>query len=382
MAYKPSYFDFGISNKEYQSDGSLELKDMHATFGDGVIDMSPERATSEFVYSEIFGARNKRSIDPPYFTGIEIRDKTTLAEEGGAEGLFAFGFTNPFKDDNVLPFAASFAIHFDQETPLEALEKANQKFSLDTHVDEYGVFVVGGYNGNNKYTASRSGDSSELQIESGSVTASEGELGKLILNGAKHIPGFQDPTDTKNFISTDVQVGELFDWLNPLDDNDQDEDKVETGYRLQVIIDNKESENGVVRNVDAFDIGNKDLMRTAERIFQSLQSQSAGGSMSIDMETSNKSVVPRIGDTMTVEGELDTCGELQQPAYDKGDYTVAGVEHRYDGSHTVDVQIDNPIAEEQNLQKKYRVLDVSSGNTYSFEEVYGYKPSSIEGING
>jgi hypothetical protein len=381
MYYDPELLKLGLANDRYEKGGKLELKDMHTTLASGVVDMAPDKAPTEKVYNEIFTARKEGRSNPNYLTGIDIRKDTTIKAQGN-NNTFSFGTTNPFKSNHLLPFSASHAIQFNQATPLEAINKANEQFGLRTHVDENGQLVVGEYKERNSYTSSRSAQNTTFQIKSGKTTPKNSKVEKVVINGPKHYPNLEasNPGAGVKFAES------AFDWLNPLDDNENDEETVENGYRLQVVVENTNlsedpERNGVVRNINAYDVSNEDLARSGERIFMSLETGSGGGNLVFDMDGSSTDTIPRIADTVFVSEE-DKCGELEQSAYRAGSYKVSGVEHRFNGQWEVELDVVETTVAEDNLSKSLRVLDLSSGKAYTYEEIYGYSPEKgIDGYN-
>lgn len=353
MYYEPDFFRLGSTNEEDGRDwpGYLELHDLHESLEGGTVNYAPKTTTLKDTYRRIFRARDDKEtiksleFSIPQNPRIYRSDNDTAFAFDGNVGIFA-----PFEID------FGYSINFDKISPLEAIEKANNVFGVSTHISPDGDLVVGQYEGETSYTASDTGSGSNLHISSASMTNTSNKIKQLTIEGPKEKPS----TQTLGLEGTTEKISE---WLNQRTDND-------VGFRTQVVVENLAVDSGKTATIQAHNAERGELRDLAKRQYRRLESQRTRGTISVSQNTSNRYGPFFIGDGIEVAEPLSSGG-LKKPAYSAGDYYVAGISHRYQQSWTSDVEVFQIPSDPADLNVTLRYIDISSGQEYTHEELYG-----------
>ena len=356
MYYRPEFVRVGLNDPETSTDwpGYIELHDLHEVLKSGTVDYAPRSTTLRDTYRAIVDAAETDK----YISGLKITaDNQSLYNEDNEEQL-RIGFDVPLDKDELIDTEYGFAINFDKISPLRALQKANNIFGVTTHISPEGELVVGPYQGVSSHTGSDSGETSDLHISSAGVTNATKQLKRVNIEGPKIFYGLEGH-------GLGEAVEEVKEYLNPFQDND-------TGLRMQAVVEDRTMASGVTRNIKMHNVSQDEFRAAAERQFIGMQLRRRSGSFTFNMDTSDEPAAVRIGDRLKVD-EPSGCGKMLEPAFSGGTYIATGISHRTNPSWKMDVDVLSEASSSRDIAVTIRYLDISSGEAYTHEELYGEK---------
>lgn len=362
MYYEPSYLDLGKADDRENSAGYLELHDLHEHLKKGVINYAPNSTDIEKTFNEIYDAKVNSNI----FNGIDIRASgnslDVISLQPGEMALFEgsdewvpFDVSNPRDDSGEKHLEIAYSLHLDSVSPLKGLRKARKKHTVNTHISPNGKLVVGGYGKPGKnFTASEAGGDADFHIKSSGIRALANSVKQVNIKG----PIVHATVEERN------EKGAAF-W-NPLKED-------ESGHRLEMQITNDSIDEGDILSVEKSDIEPRtdDLVDIGKAVFRSVQRETNNGTVVINMNTSRINTCPRIKDLIKVK-KSEVCGEKSTSFTLPDTYFVSGVEHKFDGTWDVAVDLMNVAEKKENLSVSATYHDISSGQTATHKEIYGY----------
>lgn len=363
MYYEPSYLDLGKADERNNSAGYLELHDLHEHLKKGVINYAPNSTDIEKTFNKIYDSK----VNADIFNGVDIRASgnslNVISLQPGNLDLFEgsdewipFDVSNPRDGSGEKHLEMAYSLHLDSVSPLKGLRKARKKHSVNTHISPNGELVVGGYGDSvSEFTASEAGGDVDYHIKSSGIRAVANTVKQVNIKG----PIVHDSIHERN--ERDAAF-----W-NPLMEDT-------SGHRLEMQIVNDSIDEGDIISVEKSDIEPRldDLKKIGKAVFRSVQRQTNNGNIVINMNTSRTNITPKIKDLIKVE-KSKVCGDKSTSFTLPDTYFVSGVEHRFDGTWDVTVDLMNIPENRENLSVNATFHDISSGQDFTYKELYGYE---------
>lgn len=357
MYYEPKFMKIGSTERTDQYTGFLELHDLHEHLKKGNVVYASSTSTVEDTFDEIYSSRVKQDL----FTGYEVNAKDGKVLQYQAEEdliKIDFGSYNPWKDSDSGGIKYSYGIHFDGDTPLEALKEARNKHGVGTHISPEGKLIIGSYGEPTTLTASRLGKETDYHIESSAFSNATQKLSKVKIRGPE-IP-------EKRTARTKEDAQErLAKFLNPTKDTDR--------YRLHITVNNESVDNGSVKKteVDNVDPTEDNLISLGKRYYQAADLNENSGRLTVDMETSKTKTVPEVGDVLKVKPFSQSCTFTNNIDI-SGNYLIYKVNHNIDTTWETTMNLAQPLVSRDDLTVGIELYHLNEEQTYTFEEVYGY----------
>lgn len=355
MYFDPSNLKTGKDLRDSKYGGYLELHDLHEFFTSGSLDHDFNKSPLKYIYREIFrqrqGDKDPFTKDQPVFNLGE-----NTAE--GVESTRRFDFK---KSGDVQEVEEGYSIDLDSDaTPLEAIKAANNKLNINTHIRPNSDFVVGGYNGQNSWTASETGKGADYLIDSAGITqAYQKKLKRINIIGPIEVLGAEEDIERR--------LGSLGSALNHFDDPQS------SGYQLQAVVEDPDVEEGLIKTINLDSTNPKEISEAGIRAFQEIDQQKQAGDIEIDVSVSNTKRAARIGDVIYIP-EPKSCNLLETPAYREDLYTISSVRHKLSNNWKMELQLTSIPKSAEELEFRIGYVDNALGKTYTFEDVRGYKP--------
>lgn len=365
MYYDPEHVELGTDVYD-DAGGFIELHDLHETLKEGTVNYTPDGEISlEEVYTEIFNSRVKEG----YFSGLRIEAPNKIIEDNSKvtlpllpdsltpeDGVYLFGLGELQTVESPL---TKEAIYFDEISPLEAVKQANKQLGVTTHVDSQGNLVVGAYKSEKTYTASEPGEEADFHIEGSAITGDAGSIQTLIIDAGNQV-------DLSGMDTSQETLGRHYNSLNPFTD---DSDK---GYRVQIIVNNRDGVGGEVIKTKRPQLGYDDYVTGALNLWQTLQSQYTSGSVTLNGTTSNVKRPVTIADNLLV-AEPDPCGLIDHGGYPGGNYFATGVTHTFGNSWQMEVDLLQNYSTNPNIEIDVLFNDPTKDEVFTHEDLYGYE---------
>jgi hypothetical protein len=245
---------------------------------------------------------------------------------------------------------------------LSAIEEMNSHFGVTTFVDKVGNLVVGAFDKASSYTASQDGKK-DWHIIDPNLANPYSRVNRVVVNGPKVGSGFLED-----------RAEEIWEWLDWTVDND-------VGVRMQAIAENTKVEDGVTKEFTYREIDRAkpyQLVEIAERKLVQIEQQQYAGSVEIGSSTSeNPPTDVQIGDTVTID-EPPECDLLAKPSYKGGEYVVTGINQDNSNGWITDVHLLR--LPEIELRTNLRFIDLKTGEEYTYDDIYGYRPGIFGSI--
>lgn len=397
MYYEPNFFKIGDPKFYENSSGYLELHDLHEQLTKGNIEWHPPSPNVETTFRKIFQSRvdddilntltlgEQAQVDgsPNLITeetsGVsDEREENSLLGGTGTdetvsprEFLFkAVTLSTDFVLDNVgiedisKKEIEDRKIEFNGITPFKALQKAKQTFSIGTYISPTGELVVGEYNHNKSMTASISGTGVDYHIESGGLGGGFERVSKIHVKG----PVIRRIEEEKER-GSDSTVQPSYKQIT--EDTAKDRRRRMDRIRMHVIVKNPNVNNGnvIVTEAGSTVFSKEQMERVGLREYWGHELQNSTGNMTINMDTSNSSYIPRIKDTITVKNAA-TCGDIIPSNLPSEEYFVTGVKNKYDGSLKTTVGLQALRTNINALEFETYFYNFSDDQTYTPEEIY------------
>lgn len=356
MYYEPQFLKLGNAHRSDQYAGFLELHDLHEHLKKGNVVYAPSTATTEETFTEIYSSRVKEGL----FTGLDINSEGDPIEYlPGDDGINVdLGAYNPWNDSESGGIKYNWGIHFDGDSPLEALNEAKNKHGVDTYISPDGELVVGSYKGRNSVTASRVGRESDYHIQSSAFGSASSTLSTVKIRGPE--------IGEKRIANTPKDRRErLAKFINPYKDPMR--------HRIHITVNNNSaSGNGVKKmQVNNLNPREQNLSKLGKRYYQAADFNANSGRVTINMETSRSNTVPRIGDEFRVKPYSSGC-KLESHVDIEGGYLINQANHKFTSDWQVELGLAQPLVSKENLTVDIEVYDLNKEQTYPFEEIYHY----------
>jgi hypothetical protein len=337
----------------------FELHDLHEHLAYSVVDLHIYKADLKESYELVFGHRNDIGIFGNLVFQLPDDVTTTLT----VYDTNSFGSVSFDIDEGISGrLSGHFALDFDSRTVLSAIEEMNKHFGVTTFVDKYGHLIVGTFDKENSYTANQEG-TKDWHIIDPNLANPYSRVNRVVVNGPKVGSGFLED-----------RAEEIWEWLDWTVDND-------VGVRMQAIAENTKVEDGVTKEFTYREIDRAkpyQLVEIAERKLVQIEQQQYAGSVEIGSSTSeNPPTDVQIGDTVTID-EPPECDLLARPSYKGGEYVVTGINQDNSNGWITDVHLLR--LPEIELRTNLRFIDLKTGEEYTYDDIYGYRPGIFGSI--
>lgn len=384
MYFEPEFLKLGNPGGTQEASGFLELHDLREQLKKGAIDFAPQQTTTEKTFKKIYdGRKNEKLISNLIFNENDGKSLTVRDNDEAVKLDYAHG--NDDRDSYYIQWG--YSLHWNNTTPLAALRSAEEKHGVGTHIGPRGDLIVGEYQGGNTWTASNLPSKSYYHVENSALGETNKKVKQVHLVGPQ-IEEFDregGSTSAEGSSSMEARNADKFlDWIDQ-DDEGRRGGTEEYGWILHLYITNTEANGGTTLRKDVKDLNphKQDLEKVGKRHFLGVQTKTRSGRLNINMDSSEgegpSSVgpnseypqAPRIKDKIIYESGGSGC--VDGITGIGGDYYVSDVTHTYNkGSWDMEVGVFKVPTNQSELEVRAEFYDLSTGQTYSHEDVYGY----------
>lgn len=361
MYFHPDNLKVGKDLRDSEYGGYLELHDLHEFLASGDINYDFRNETSDVIYTEIFrhrqGEKDPFTQDAPILNynlessnTVEYPDREYDLFRGAREKAQQ---SNPTKDITIDIESG--------DTPLAAIKQANKELSLSTYINSQGQFVVGNSTGENSWLANETGTKADYLLDTASISqAYKKELERVNIIGPIEALGGSRQDFERN-------LGSIGSKFNPLDDPEK------SGFQLRAIVEDPAVSDGKIVTERMTETSVEEIPQSAIRRFLEIDSEKQTGTVTINMPVSNNKDSPVVGDRLNIPAP-ETCELLEEPAYRADSYSIQSIRHKLQGTWEMELNIRSIPRNPNNLKFRIGYIDNATGETYTFEDIQGYKP--------
>jgi hypothetical protein len=369
-------FELGLSDADYNYDtaGSCKLYDAHMLLDRGVVNYAPRTTTLQETYRNIF---NSIDVNDSLLTSMSInaeKNPTFYNDDGG------FRIGGNVRKDGHFDVKYSWALNFDEITPLKAIERANEIFGVTSYmkpVDGGGVELIIGEHvaDERRMTASETEPINDFHIKSASLSDNYTSVGQVNIMGPKVTPAFAGNLGLDDFVDALTN--------DDLIEGEDVQSEYKYGYRIRAEISNKNAPNGKTVTIQAHNLEPEELVPAGLRAFKKLEISESTGYITVSYPTSNTEKVPSLGDEIYVSEAKPPCDNMPSRSYPGGRYFVKAV--NLNQNKTLEGEFD--------LMSVPDAVEISTGITYinienpdeklTHKEIYGitYENSALNPAN-